>query len=252
LVREKLGARDARSWRFKFHCQTSGADLTRQQPLNNVARVTVQAMAAVLGGTQSLHTDGYDEALSTPTEDAARVAVATQNILREEAGLADVIDPLGGSFYVETLTERMEEKIAAVMDEVEAAGGMYAAVNAGMVQRRIGDSALAYQREVESGARKVVGVNCYRTDELPAARVPLSRPDPGAVDRQIARLKAYKEGRSAAAVEKALAALARAAGDPADNVFEKVVEAAMAGATHGEVCACLRREMGFGQPLVAA
>ena len=128
ITRERFGARDPRSWRFKFHGQTSGADLTRQQPLNNIARVTVQAIAGILGGLQSLHTDAYDEALSCPTEFGARIAVNTQNILREEAHLTDVIDPLGGSYYVESLTDAMERRILAVMAEVEAAGGMYAAV----------------------------------------------------------------------------------------------------------------------------
>jgi methylmalonyl-CoA mutase N-terminal domain/subunit len=131
LARERLGARDPRSWRFKFHAQTSGVDLTRQQPLNNVARVTAQAIAGIFGGLQSLHTDAYEEALSCPTQFGARVAVATQNILREEARLTDVIDPLGGSYYVEALTNEMEARIVAVLDEVEARGGMYKAVESG-------------------------------------------------------------------------------------------------------------------------
>ncbi len=141
LARERYGAKDPRSWRFKFHAQTSGVDLTRQQPQNNIARVTVQAMAGILGGLQSLHTDAYDEALSCPTEHGARIAVATQNILRDEAHLTDVIDPLGGSYYVETLTDEMEAQILRSMRTVEDAGGMYAAVAAGIVQkadRRIG------------------------------------------------------------------------------------------------------------------
>src|SRR5574339_1162074 len=125
VVRERFGARDPRSWRFKFHAQTSGVDLTRQQPLNNIARVTAQAMAGIFGGLQSLHTDGYDEALSCPTQFGARIAVATQNVLREEAHLTDVVDPLGGSYYVEALTDAMEAKIMAILAEVEAAGGMY-------------------------------------------------------------------------------------------------------------------------------
>src|SRR4030095_7950288 len=130
LARERFGARDPRSWRFKFHAQTSGVDLTRQQPLNNVARVTAQAIAGIFGGLQSLHTDAYDEALSCPTQFGARVAVATQNILREEARLTDVIDPLGGSYYVEALTNEMEARIVAVLDEVDAQGGMYKGVEA--------------------------------------------------------------------------------------------------------------------------
>ncbi|HEY5790352.1 MAG TPA: acyl-CoA mutase large subunit family protein, partial [Gammaproteobacteria bacterium] len=158
LARERLGARDPRSWRFKFHAQTSGVDLTRQQPLNNVARVTAQAIAGLFGGLQSLHTDSYDEVLSTPTEAAARIAIATQNILRDEAGLAEVIDPLGGSFYVESLTDAMEREIEAVIARVDAAGGMYRAVEQGLVQQQIGESARAFQDAVDRGERCVVGV----------------------------------------------------------------------------------------------
>src|SRR5574339_1091784 len=157
VVRERFGARDPRSWRFKFHAQTSGVDLTRQQPLNNIARVTAQAIAGIFGGLQSLHTDAYDEALSCPTQFGARIAVATQNILREEAHLTDVIDPLGGSFYVESLTDEMERKVMAILAEVEAAGGMYRAVESGLVQRRIGDSARRFQERVDRGEQTVVG-----------------------------------------------------------------------------------------------
>lgn len=252
IARDTLGARDPRSWRFKFHGQTSGVDLTRQQPLNNVARVTVQAIAGILGGLQSLHTDAFDEALSTPTVEAARVAVSTQNILREEARLADVIDPLGGSYYIETLTNRMEETILEVMARIEAAGGMFAAVESGVVQRMIGDSAIAFQKRIDTGEQGVVGVNAYQVPEDEAARPVLKRPARAVIDAQIARFKAFKRDRSKAAVDKALAALARAAADEGDNVFARVVKAAEAGATHGEICACLRREMGFGEPLVTA
>src|SRR5512134_1568715 len=159
VARERFGAKDPRSWRFKFHAQTSGVDLTRQQPLNNIARVTAQAIAGIFGGLQSLHTDAYDEVLSCPTQFGARIAVATQNILREEAHLTDVIDPLGGSYYVEALTDAMEAKIVAAMDDVSAQGGMYAAVQSGYVQRRIGESARRFQAQVESGEQTVVGVN---------------------------------------------------------------------------------------------
>ncbi len=149
LARERLGAKNPASWRFKFHGQTSGVDLTEQQPLNNIARVTAQAIAGILSGLQSMHTDAYDEATSTPTEDLARIAVATQNILREEAHLCDVIDPLGGSYYIETLTDRMEEEIEAVIKRIDAAGGMYKAAEAGLVQTMIGESALAFQEQIE-------------------------------------------------------------------------------------------------------
>jgi methylmalonyl-CoA mutase N-terminal domain/subunit len=246
LTRERYGARDPRSWRFKFHAQTSGVDLTRQQPLNNISRVTVQAMAGILGGLQSLHTDAFDEALSCPTEFGARIAVATQNILREEAHLTDVIDPLGGSYYVETLTDQMEAEIRRSMRVVEEAGGMYAAVAAGIVQKQIGESARRFQDEVESGRQTVVGVNAYRIDEDRSARPSQPKPEPQKMRDHIAAFREYKAARSPDAVRMAQDALARAANDPRENVFAAVVAAAEAGCTHGEICATLRREMGFG------
>jgi methylmalonyl-CoA mutase N-terminal domain/subunit len=246
VTKERLGARDPRSWRFKFHGQTSGADLTRQQPLNNISRVTVQAMAGILGGLQSLHTDAYDEALSVPSEFGARIAIATQNVLREEARLTDVIDPLGGSFYVETLTDQMEAEILRVMQAVEDAGGMYRAVESGLVQRMIGESAARFQRSVDSGEQTIVGVNAYQVEEDRSARPINRRPDRGAMEALVASFRAFKAQRSQDAVQSALSSLARAAGDAKDNVFGRVVEAAEAGCTHGEICATLRRELGFG------
>jgi len=250
ITRERFGARDPRSWRFKFHGQTSGVDLTRQQPLNNIARVTVQAMAGIFGGLQSLHTDAYDEALSCPTEFGARIAISTQNVLREEAHLTDVIDPLGGSYYIESLTDEMERKILDVMAQVEAAGGMYQAVEQGLVQKMIGASARGFQEKIESGEQTVVGVNAYQVEEGKSERQALPTPDPAKMQAHIAAFRAYKEQRSQAAVQTAQDRLASAAGDPKQNIFERVVGAAEAGCTHGEICAILRRELGFGQPLV--
>ncbi len=249
LARERLGAKDPKSWRFKFHAQTSGADLTRQQPLNNIARVTAQAMAGIFGGLQSLHTDGYDEAFSTPTAEAARIAVATQNILREEARLTDVIDPLGGSHYLEALTDRMQERIEAIIARIDAAGGMYQAVRQGLVQRMIGESAAAFQRSVERGEQPVVGVNAYTAEEDPDAYRSLDYPERARMEAHVARVREYKAARSNDAARKGLDALARAA-QGKENVMAAVVEAAEAGATHGEICAALRRELGFGQPLI--
>jgi methylmalonyl-CoA mutase, N-terminal domain len=246
ITREQLGAKDPRSWRFKFHAQTSGVDLTRQQPLNNISRVTVQAMAGILGGLQSLHTDAYDEALSCPSEFGARIAIATQNVLREEAHLTDVIDPLGGSYYVETLTDQMEAEIERVMKIVEDAGGMYAAVEAGLVQAMIGESARKFQQQVESGEQTVVGVNAYAVEEDSSARPINARPDRVAMQALIDDFKSFKTTRSQTTVQQALDALSRSAGDLKDNVFARVVEAAEAGCTHGEICHTLRREMGFG------
>ncbi len=246
ITREQLGAKDPRSWRFKFHAQTSGVDLTRQQPLNNISRVTVQAMAGILGGLQSLHTDAYDEALSCPSEFGARIAIATQNVLREEAHLTDVIDPLGGSYYVETLTDQMQAEIERVMKVVEDGGGMYQAVEAGLVQAMIGESARKFQQQVESGAQTVVGVNAYAVQEDSSARPINTRPDRAAMQALIDDFKTFKAERSQTAVQQALDVLARAAGDSKDNVFGRVVEAAQAGCTHGEICHTLRRAMSFG------
>ena len=246
ITRDRLGAKDPRSWRFKFHGQTSGVDLTRQQPLNNLSRVTVQAMAGILGGLQSLHTDAYDEVLSCPSEFGARLAVATQNILREEAHLTDVIDPLGGSFYVETLTDQMQAEIERVMKIVQDAGGMYQAVEAGLVQRMIGESASKFQRRLDSGEQTVVGVNAYQVEEDSSARPINPRPDLAAMQAHVDQFKAFKAARSQGDVQRALDALARAAGDRKANVFASVVDAAEAGCTHGEICHLLRREMGFG------
>ncbi|MDX1514599.1 MAG: acyl-CoA mutase large subunit family protein [Gammaproteobacteria bacterium] len=250
IVRDEFGARNPRAARFKFHAQTSGVDLTRQQPLNNIARVAAQAMAGIFGGLQSLHTDAYDEVLSVPTEHAARIAVSTQNILREEAHLAEVIDPLGGAYYVESLTNEMETMIESIMDKVEQAGGMYRAVETGLVQSMIGESALAFQNRVESGEQTIVGVNKYRLEEDAEARAALRRPDPQTIDAQLDRLRRYRESRNNNAVRRALDDLARAATGRDANVFGAVVDAIVSGATHGEVVATLRREMGDGEPLV--
>jgi len=251
IARDRLGARDPACWRFKFHGQTSGVDLTQQQPLNNIARVSIQAMAGILSGLQSLHTDAYDEAIACPSEETARVAVATQNILREEARLCDVIDPLGGSYYVERLTDQMEAEIEGVIAKIDAAGGMYKAAETGLVQTMIGASALAFQEQVDAGERKIVGVNCYQIEEDPTVP-PADRPDADAMNRHVERFKAFKRERSQAQVARALDALARAANSTDENIFEKVVEAVDVGVTHGEVVGCLRRELGFGHPLIVA
>jgi methylmalonyl-CoA mutase N-terminal domain/subunit len=250
IARERFGAADPRSWRFKFHGQTSGVDLTRQQPLNNVARATVQAMAGIFGGLQSMHVDAYDEVLSVPTEKAAKIAIATQNILREEAHLTDVIDPLGGSYYVETLTDEMEARIEAVIARIDAAGGMYRACESGLVQTMLGESALAFQEKLESGEERIVGVNAYREEGEAVDVAALERPSPGAIAAQVARVRRYKAERDQAAARRAIEALARAAGSKTENVFGAAVDAARAGATHGEICATLRRELGFGDVLV--
>jgi methylmalonyl-CoA mutase N-terminal domain/subunit len=249
ITRERLGAKNPRSFRFKFHAQTSGVDLTRQQPLNNIARVTVQAIAGIFGGLQSMHTDAYDEPLNCPSEFGARIAIATQNILREEAHLTDVIDPLGGSFYVEALTDQMEEKIGSVMKVVDDAGGMYKAVESGLVQRMIGVSAMRAQRRIDSGEQIIVGVNAFQTEDDPSSRPFVERPDPEVMQRHLDEFAVWKAARSAAEVGKALDHISRVIEDSSGNVFGAVVDGARAGLTHEEICARLRRDMGFGQPL---
>lgn len=251
IARDRFGCKDPRAWRFKFHGQTSGVDLTRQQPLNNIARVAVQAMAGVMGGLQSLHTDSYDEAIACPSEEPAKIAVATQNILREEAHLCDVIDPLGGSYYVESLTDEMEAKILEVMEIIENAGGMYAAVDTGLVQRMIGRSALAFQNRVEAGEEGIVGVNVFTSANDTVEEPEPYRPDRAAMEEHVRRFRAFKSDRDQQQVSRALSDLARAA-NGAENVYEKVVDAAMADVTHGEIVACLRAELGFGQPVMVA
>jgi len=251
ITRDRFGAKDPRSQRFRFHTQTSGADLTRQQPLNNIARVTVHAMAGIFGGLQSLHTDSYDEAIGIPTESTARIAVATQSILRDEAHLADVIDPLAGSYYVETLTNQMEEEINSIIRAIDDQGGMYAAVQAGFVQKLIGKAALDFQRQVECKEQVVVGVNAYTvpetSDQRPAA---LERPDPRKIDSYLARLAAYRSGRDRRRVQTALDDLARAYESETANTYEFVVNAVDSGATHGEICQRVRDVVGFGEPLI--
>ncbi|MBT4934314.1 MAG: methylmalonyl-CoA mutase [Rhodospirillaceae bacterium] len=253
VVRERFGIVNPKAQRFKFHAQTSGVDLTRQQPLNNIARVSSQAIAGIFGGLQSLHTDSYDEVLSVPTEEAARIAIATQNILRDEAHLTDVIDPLGGSYYVESLTDQMEEEIIAHMDDVEEHGGMYKAVETGWIQGELGKAAMEFQRRIDRGEETVVGVNAYQVDrevEIPTKSLP--RPDEKDIERYLEELALYKKNRDNDKVVKTLDALADAANTEDINLFEKVVDATRADATQGECIAVLRRELGFGTPLIVA
>jgi len=252
IVRERFGAKNPKSWRFKFHAQTSGVDLTRQQPLNNVSRVTAQAIAGIFGGLQSLHTDSYDEVLSTPTEKAARIAIATQNILRDEAHLSDVIDPLGGSYYVERLTNEMEEKIVGIIEQIDNVGGMYRAAEKGVVQKIIGESGMSYQEKINAGEEKIVGVNCYQAESEDFVQESLARPDKDVIEAQIKSFLKFKAERNQLDVQSALSDLARAANSTDENIFEKVVDAAIAGVTHGEICGCLRSELGDGQPLIVA
>ncbi len=249
LLKERFVAKDPRSMRMKFHAQTSGRELIRQQVQNNIARVAFQALAAVLGGAQSLHTDAYDEALSSPTREAARVALMTQNIIAEETGAADVIDPLGGSYYLETLTDQIEEKIWEYIHKIDDLGGMLEAVKKGFVQSEIERSSLEYQRSIDNKERIVVGLNDYVIPEKEDVRPPIPRPNPQAVNRHIERIKKLRIDRDQAGVRASLDDLKGAAEDEDANLFEAVIQAVQADVTHGEVVSALQEVYGVGVPM---
>jgi methylmalonyl-CoA mutase N-terminal domain/subunit len=243
---ERYGARNERSTWMRFHTQTAGVSLTPQQPLNNLTRVATQALAAVLGGTQSLHTDAYDEALAVPTEAAALLALRQQQVIAEESGVANTVDPLGGSWFVETLTNETEAAAWRYLDEIDARGGMVAAVEAGYPQREIADAAYRYQRELEAGERIVVGVNRH-VDAAEELRVPVLEVPEGSRARQLARLERTRGERDAEAVATALAGLRDAATRPessATNLMPHFIRCAEAYATLGEQCAVLRDVFG--------
>ncbi|HEY7068300.1 MAG TPA: methylmalonyl-CoA mutase family protein [Chloroflexota bacterium] len=241
LMRERFGAADPRSWALRFHTQTAGVTLTAQQIDNNVVRTTVQALAAVLGGTQSLHVNARDEALALPTEAAAETALRTQQIIAYESGAADTIDPLAGSYYVEWLTDDLERQAREYLDRIGALGGARAAIERGWVQRELHESAYRFQREVDAGERVIVGVNRFVTDSPPVQGV--LRVDPAVRERQMARLHALRARRDGAAVDAALAAVERAAAGSA-NTVPPILSAVEAGATLGEVADALRRVFG--------
>jgi methylmalonyl-CoA mutase N-terminal domain/subunit len=244
MMKEEFGARDPRSWALRFHAQTAGSTLTSQQPDNNVVRVTIQALAAVLGGTQSLHTNARDEALSLPSEGAARLALRTQQVLAHESGVADVVDPLGGSPLVEALTDELERRALALMDEVERRGGAVKAIESGFVQREIHLSALAAQRAIERGERVVVGVNRLRVEEHEAE---VFEPSDRARDEVLAGLARVRAERDPARVDGALRALEETARGRA-NLVPAILGAVEAYATIGEICARLERVFGRYQP----
>jgi methylmalonyl-CoA mutase N-terminal domain/subunit len=241
IMRERFGARNPRSWWLRTHAQTAGVSLTAQQPLNNVARVALQALAAVLGGTQSLHTNSMDETYALPTEEAVRVALRTQQIIAYETGVASVVDPLGGSFFVERLTDQVEAAAWRYIHAIDEMGGMVAAIEAGYPMREIADAAFRFQQQLERRARIVVGVNDFTAEE----ETPIStlRIDPGVEGRQAERTRGVRSGRDAARVERALAALHHAA-EGSDNTMDFVLECVKAYATLGEICDVFRRVYG--------
>jgi len=241
IMRERFGATNPRALALRFHAQTGGSTLTAQQPENNIVRVAVQALAAVAGGAQSLHTNAYDEALALPTEHAARIALRTQQILAAEAGTTDTADPLGGSYFIEALTDELEARAWALIERVEEAGGAVAAIESGLVQEEIERAAFEFQRQVESGERMIVGVNAFTEEE--AERIELLRIDPAAEQRQLertARVRAERDARAAAAALRAVRETAR--GDA--NLLPPLREALRACCTIGEICETLREEWG--------
>jgi methylmalonyl-CoA mutase N-terminal domain/subunit len=241
-LRDTFGARHERSLLMRFHTQTAGVSLTAQQPVNNIVRTAIEALAGVLGGTQSLHTNSFDEALALPTEQAVRVALRTQQIIAEETGVANTIDPLAGSYFLEALTDRMEEIAYQYFAKIDELGGMVEAIKTGFPQREIADAAFRYQQEVESGVRKVVGVNSYTEGDDP--ETPILRIDPESEREQVQRVRAVRERRDAPRADDALERLERAAREPDVNLMPYLVEAARAEATEGEMVQALQRVFG--------
>jgi methylmalonyl-CoA mutase N-terminal domain/subunit len=246
LMSERYHSENERSTWMRFHTQTAGVSLTPQQPLNNLTRVALQALAAVLGGTQSLHTDSYDEALAVPTAEAALLALRQQQIIAEETGLDATVDPLGGSWFVEALTDETEAAVLRYLDEIDRRGGMVAAITEGYPQREIADAAYRYQREFDAGERRVVGINAYG-DETERTAIPVLEVPPGSLERHLGRLERTRRARDASAVEAALRGLQDAASRPessATNLMPHFIRCAAAYVTLGEQCAVLRKVFG--------
>ena len=240
-MRDKYGAKDPRSWTLRFHTQTAGCSLTAQQPEINIVRVAIQAMAGVLGGTQSLHTDSMDEALALPSKKAVQIALRTQQVIAHESGAANVIDPLGGSYYLEWLTDDMERQARDYFDRIDSLGGVVPAIEKGFFQKEIAASAYKYQQEIDSKERIVVGVNQYNSEEQ--VEIPILEMDPEGFERQCARLKKLRSSRDKGRYAAALRAIEKAAeGD--DNLMPHFIEAAKAKATLGEMCDVLRGVFG--------
>jgi methylmalonyl-CoA mutase N-terminal domain/subunit len=240
-MRDRFGATNPRAQALRFHAQTGGSTLTAQQPENNIVRVAVQALSAVCGGAQSIHTNAYDEALALPTERSARIALRTQQILRHEAGGTDTADPLGGSYFLEELTRELEERAVELIGRIDELGGAVAAIEQGFTQREIEEAAYGFERQVEKGERVVVGVNRYVEDD--AEEVELHRLDPEAERRQVERTGTVRAERDAAAAAAALARVREVArGD--ENLLPAMRDALAAYCTVGEICNALRDEFG--------
>jgi methylmalonyl-CoA mutase N-terminal domain/subunit len=239
-MKERFKAKDARSMMLRFHTQTAGSMLTAQQPDNNVVRVAMQALAAVLGGTQSLHTNSRDEALGLPTEESVRIALRTQQIIASETGVADVIDPLGGSWAIEAMTDEIEARAEDYLRRIDDMGGMVQAIAQGYVQREIQEAAYSWQRQVESKEQVVVGVNAFRADDL---AVPAMKLDPALEASQVASLQAFRAARKGDTSRQAVNAL-RTAAKGTENLMPYIVAAVKAEATLGEISDALRDVFG--------
>src|SRR5690606_10233692 len=244
LMKERFDPKDPRSMMLRTHAQTAGVSLTAQQPYNNVARVALQALAAVLGWTQSLHTNSLDETYALPTTEAVTIALRTQQIIAEESGVANTIDPLAGSYFVEELTNRLEQEAREIIERIDAMGGMVEAVERGYPQREIAASAYRYQQQLEAREKIVVGVNRYEQEEEPA--IPLLRIDDSIEREQVASLQKVKRERDSAAVERALAAVAEAARG-SSNLMPPIIDAAKAYCSVQEICDVLREVFGRHQ-----
>ncbi len=240
-MRDTYGARDPRSQMMRFHTQTAGVSLTAQQPLVNIVRTTIEALAGVLGGTQSLHTNSYDEALALPTAEAVRVALRTQQVIAHESGVTNTADPLGGSYFVERLTDEMESAAYEYFDRIDELGGMVEAIKNGFPQREIADAAFTYQREVDSKQRIVVGVNEFQLEG--ESELDIHRPDPAAEQRQRSRLDRTKSERDQGQVDTALAAVGRAA-EAGENLMPRLIEAARVRVSEGELVAAMQAVFG--------
>jgi methylmalonyl-CoA mutase N-terminal domain/subunit len=241
-MRETFGAKNPRSWQMRFHSQTAGVSLTAQQPLNNIVRTAIEALAGVLGGTQSLHTNSYDEALALPTEEAVTIALRTQQVIAHETGVTNTVDPLGGSYYVEALTDEMEQHAYEYFRKIDELGGMVQAVKRNYPQREIADAAFTLQQEIDSGERTVVGVNSFvAADEQP---IPTLRVDPALERKQLGRLQAARAKRDGAEVERALAALREDAAHADRNLMEPLLVSARAHASEGEIVESLQQVFG--------
>ncbi len=241
-LRERYGAKDPRSWLMRFHTQTAGVSLTAQQPEVNIVRTAIEALAAVLGGTQSLHTNSFDEALALPTENAARIALRTQQVIAHETGVVNSIDPLGGSWHVESLTNRLESEAYEYFDRIRRLGGVVAAIKENFFQREVADASYRYQSEVEANQRVIVGANRYVAENEP--EIELLKIDPALERQQIARVQALRARRDSAAVEHALDRLKSAAAREDVNLMPVMVEASRAYTTMGEMCDALREVWG--------